>query len=53
MKTDLSSYEIDSLGDYYDNEMEPRLQSLIDERIKACSYEGQQGWEGHETYIEV
>ena len=53
LKTDLSSYEIDSLGDYYDNEMEPRLQSLIDERIKACSYEGQQGWEGHETYIEV
>lgn len=51
LREELSPAEIDSLAAYYDDEIKPKLQGLIDEREKARSYEEAAG-ECREAYIE-
>lgn len=51
---ELSDNEIRSLLDYYNVEIKPKLQILIDKRAKARSFEGKQVWEDYAgDYIEI
>lgn len=54
LRETLNSSEIDSLSKYYDIEMKPKLQNLIDKKIKERLFEGKQVWEDYQGgYIEI
>jgi hypothetical protein len=52
LREELKPCEIESLAAYYDNEMKPRLQRLIDEKTKARSYEEPWTSTSREGYVE-
>jgi hypothetical protein len=54
LREELSSDEVNSLSEYYDMEMKPKLSDIIEKKIKERSFEGEQVWEDYQgDYIEI
>lgn len=54
LREELSVDEVNSLSEYYDIEMKPKLQNLIEKKIKERLFEGEQVWEDYQgDYIEI